>query len=209
MDGQAFLERVREDERTALERLGSDKALLAATGADLDADTVLGVLAATERYHRETFERWAEAAADEAAADAFRAAAETAGTHVERLQAGRSEDAAETADDLETGVGGQDDDVARAAAGLVGASLVLDRTLLQAVNFFVNEADERRANLIREVRTATEDRLETGLDLLDELCEGDADWERAMDTATDAVAAAYDDYAERLEEMGIDPKPVC
>jgi len=207
MDGQQFLDRVRENERTALERLGSDKALLAATGADLDTDTVLGVLAATELFHADAFRRWSEETDDERVADAFRTAAETAGDHADRLDADL--DAVPDDSGLETGVGGQDGDVTRAGAGLVGAALVLDRVLLQAVNFFVNEADERRADLIREVRTGANDRRDAGLALLDVVCVSDGEWNRAATAAEDAIAAAYDDYVDRLEEMGIDPKPVC
>ncbi|SDF90993.1 hypothetical protein [Halorientalis regularis] len=207
MDGQQFLDRVRETKRTALERLGSDKALLAATGADLDTDTVLGVLAATELFHADAFRRWSEEADEERVAAAFETAADTAGDHADRLDADL--DAVPDQSGIETGVGGQDGDGERAAAGLVGASLVLDRILLQAVNFFVNEADERRADLIREVRNAAEDRRDAGLALLEEICESDEAWERAATAAEAAIAAAYDDYVATLEGMGIDPKPVC
>ncbi|RXK46356.1 hypothetical protein [Halorientalis pallida] len=207
MDGQQLLDRVRENERTALERLGSDKALLAATGADLDTDTVLGVLAATELFHADAFRRWSEETDDERVAEAFETATETAGDHADRLDADL--EAIPDESGLETGVGGQDDDVTRAGAGLVGASLVLDRILLQAVNFFVNEADERRADLIREVRTGADDRRDAGLALLEDSCGSDEEWERAATAAEAAVAAAYDDYVEALEGMGIDPKPVC
>jgi hypothetical protein len=110
---------------------------------------------------------------------------------------------------LETGVGGREGDVERVAAGLVGASLTLDRLLLQAVNFFVNEADERRADLIRAVRSAANDRRDAGLALLEAICETDDEWGRAATAAEDAVAAAYDDYVGTLDRMGIDPKPVC
>ncbi|WP_424016559.1 hypothetical protein ACOZ4N_11700 [Halorientalis pallida] len=207
MDGQQFLDRVRENERTALERLGSDKALLAATGADLDTDTVLGVLAATELFHADAFRRWSEETDDERVAEAFATAAETAGDHADRLDADL--DAVPDESGVETGVGGQDGDGERAAAGLVGASLVLDRILLQAVNFFVNEADERRADLIRAVRSEADDRRDAGLALLADLCESDDEWERAATAAEAAVAAAYDDYVATLDDMGIDPKPVC
>lgn len=207
MDGQQFLDRVRENERTALERLGSDKALLAATGADLDTETVLRVLAATELFHADAFRRWAEVTDDDRTGNAFESAADTAGDHADRLDADLG--AVPDESGVETGVGGQDGDVARAGAGLVGASLVLDRILLQAVNFFVNEADERRATLVRDVRSAANDRRDVGLALLAESCESDDEWERAATAAEDAVAAAYDDYVTTLEGLGIDPKPVC
>lgn len=207
MDGQEFLDRVRENERTAIERLGSDKALLAATGADLDTETVLGVLAATELFHADAFRRWTAEADDDRVADAVESAAETATDHADRLAADL--DAVPDGSGLETGVGGREGDVERVAAGLVGASLTLDRLLLQAVNFFINEADEQRAGLIREVRSAANDRRDAGLALLEEVCETDDEWGRAATAAEDAVVAAYEDYVATLEGLGIDPKPVC
>ncbi|PSQ14952.1 rubrerythrin family protein, partial [Halobacteriales archaeon QS_7_69_60] len=40
---------------------------------------------------------------------------------------------------------------------------------------------------------------------------GDDDerWEQAREAASGAIQAAYDEYTERLESMGVNPKPVC
>ena len=94
-------------------------------------------------------------------------------------------------------------------AGLVGRPLASERTLLQVINFFVNEADDGTANLFRELREETRGVPETGAALLDEVCSGADDWVLARKAAEDAVQVAYDDYAESLRGMGLDPKPVC
>jgi hypothetical protein len=51
--------------------------------------------------------------------------------------------------------------------------------------------------------------LERALSLLAEHCEDETDWERAETAASEAIQAAYGEYTERLEGMGVNPKPVC
>jgi len=87
-------------------------------------------------------------------------------------------------------------------AGLVGLPLVLDRLFLQGISFFVNEADEARADLFRDLRETTDGIRDSAADL-------DVDEERARNAASAVVTAAYDEYVDRLEAMGFDPKPIC
>ncbi|MFB6142953.1 MAG: rubrerythrin family protein [Halorientalis sp.] len=206
MDADAFLEAVRADERTALERLGSDKSLLAATGADLSAPTVLGVVAGHHATLAATYRDWAAAADAPAAHDAFADAATRADDHREALAAERAGEPPER--DAPVTAVEADGDVARLGA-LVGQGLVDDRTLLQVVSFFLNEADEARADLAREARDAANETAASGADALTECCGSDDEWARARAAATDVIEAAYATYAETLEGMGIDPKPVC
>ncbi|MFD1587710.1 hypothetical protein ACFR9U_12010 [Halorientalis brevis] len=206
MNGQTLVERVREEKRTELERLKSDKALIAATEAALEPSTVLAVVVETERTLESAYGEWAERAATDEAADAFADAARTAGQNADRLAAAL--DSLPEARDL-TAPLDVDVTLEAVAAGLVGQSLVLDGTLLQAINFFVNEADERRADLVRDVRTSVNARLNDGAVALNGLCENDAEWTQAETAVTEVVDAAYADYAETLGAMGIDPKPVC
>jgi hypothetical protein len=83
---------------------------------------------------------------------------------------------------------------------------VLDRLYLQVVSFFVNEADERSADVARELRTAASD-LDPAREALSALSEDER--VRARDAAVDAVGIAYEEYAETLAAMGLDPRPVC
>jgi len=206
MNGQTLVERVREEKRTELERLKSDKALIAATEAALEPSTVLAVVVETERTLEQVYEEWAERAATDEAADAFADAAASAGENADRLAA-ELDDLPE-ARDL-TAPLDVDVTLEAVAGSLVGQSLVLDGTLLQTINYFVNEADERRADLLRDVRTSVNARLNDGAIALNGLCENDAEWTQAETTVRNVVDAAYADYAETLGAMGIDPKPVC
>lgn len=94
------------------------------------------------------------------------------------------------------------------AAGLVARPLVASRSLLEVINFFVNEGDADAAAVFRELRAETDEQVVAGGEVLATVCPDD-DREWALDAAEAAVDAAYDEYAETLEGFGIDPKPVC
>lgn len=214
MDADSFPEAVESAKATELDRLGSQQSLVALTDADLDAEAVLRAAARSEATARETFAEWAETESDAAAREAFADLADREDDHYERVVAeldggddADGEDPDDPIDPMHESLRDLDDTVER-AAGLVGRSLVADRTLLQVVNFFVNEADRDRADLFRELREDTRESVSTGADLLARHAE-DGDWERARETAEAVVQVAYDDYAETLDGMGLDPKPVC
>jgi hypothetical protein len=207
MNGQTLVERVREDKRTELERLGSEKALLAVTGADLSAGTILGHVAATVRGLAETMESWADGA-EGPERSAFEEAAADLEAEYERVVAHYD---AEPSGEPPVPLGvvrGFEGTTERVAAAFVGHGLVFDGTLLQSVSFFVNEADAERADLIRDLRDGANSRVDDGATTLDSLCRDD-DWDRARTATEEVVEAAYRDYVETLGGMGIDPKPVC
>jgi len=209
MDGRTLVDRIRESQRTELSRLGSEKALLAVTDADLASGTVLETLAVALGGLRTTLEEWADGTADEDVREVFTDAAASLEREYERILAElEDEPTGEPPAPLET-VRGFDRPPERVAAAFVGHGLVLDGTLLQVVSFFVNEADESRANLARDLRDGANDRVEEGVAVLDSVCTSDEEWERAEAAAVEVVEAAYRDYAETLDGMGIDPRPVC
>jgi len=216
MDADSFVEAVSEARATELHRLGSDKYLVAATGADLAEEPVLASVAQEAANGRETFESWAEGE-DGPAAEAFAAAADTEREHLERLRErlGDGTPGANDANADDTGEGGVDqalgtaETTAERAGALVGRGKVRDRTLLQVVNFFVNEGDTTGADLVRELRRDANGQVSAGADLLEGVCESDGDWNEAQESAERVVAAAYEEYAAALEAMGVDPKPVC
>ncbi|MFC4549020.1 MULTISPECIES: rubrerythrin family protein [Halorussus] len=214
MEPASFVDAVREAKATELDRLGSQQSVVALTDADLTTEAVLGALARSEAAARETFSGWAETEADEEAREAFASLARTEGDHYDRVVAeldGEDRDLDESpgeVDPMHEHLRGLSTTVER-AAGLVGRSLVGDRAQVQVVNFFVNEADERRADVVRELRAETRQAAEEGAKLLATRCDGEDDWERARDVAEQTVRVAYDDYAETLEGMGLDPKPLC
>jgi hypothetical protein len=210
MDATAFRESVETAKATELDRLGSSKLLIALTDADLSETAVLRAAAFSEYLARETFERWAADESDAAASGVFADVAAQEADHYERVVDALGEPVEPDAvGPMHAYLRDREDTVERAAAGLVGRGLVSLRTHLQVVSFFVNEADAGTADLFRDLRSETEDSLSAGLDLLESVCEDDADWERAQAVAEYVVQLAYDDYADSLTELGVDPKPIC
>jgi hypothetical protein len=218
MDGPSFREAVETARRSELDRLGSNKLLVALTDAELTTPAVLSVAAASEAAARDTFAAWADDEADEAARERFAAVAarerEHYGRVVESLRDADPDAAAAFDPGGEPGpvhgyLRAREGTVERLAAGTVGRGLVSLRTHAQVIGFFINEQDERRADLFRDLRAETEAALDDGLALLAERCETDDDWDRARASAEYVVTLAYDGYADALREMGVDPKTVC
>lgn len=196
---EAIADRVEAECGTELSRLGSEKLLLAATEADIRAETVAGALAATAGEAAAQLEAWAETADDEAAVALLSDAATTYRTVHEATVDAWPDAAGEPLVELEDA----NVDWERVGAGLVGMGLVLDRLLLQAISYHVNEANAGAADRLRGFRNDVDevvDRVETG-------DAGDRDALVAGGVAV--VEAAYDRYASRLDAMGLDPKPLC
>jgi hypothetical protein len=211
-DADGFPEAVREECATELDRLGSEKALIATTAARLERERVLETALAAELRAAETFEGWAADETDDRARALFERVAATERAHADRVRELGDLEAPDTEpepDALHGRLRGLEGSVERVAAGAVARPLVASRSLLQVVNFFVNEADNAAAGTFRELRTETDELPPEGAALLGELCTDASDWERALTAATDAVTAAYREYADTLEGMGVDPKPVC
>ncbi|WP_266075458.1 ferritin family protein [Haladaptatus caseinilyticus] len=204
MNADDFDDSVRTAKSTELDRLGSQQLLVALTGADLEPEVVLTAVARSEHTAAETFSEWAGRSQREL----FDRLAKQEEDHYERVVAELDTFEPAEIDPMHGRLRELDDDVSR-AGGLVGRSLVGDKTLLQVVNFFVNKADERRANVFRDLRSDTQNNIGDGVSLLTDCCGGEADWEYARETAEEIVQIAYEDYADTLTGMGLDPKPIC
>ncbi|WP_435180791.1 rubrerythrin family protein [Halorussus sp. AFM4] len=210
MNADEFLDAVRDDNETALSRLGSSKSLYAATEGEMDPQRVFASAADAEHAAYETFRGWAD---DEEAAqpvrDAFEEFAEQERDHYDQVVA-KLDDDHEPGDvpaiheylrDLEG-------DVAR-VGGFLGRTLASEKSKEQMVGFFVGQADPQTAQLFRDLGDDLDGQIERGRELLDEVCESDDDWDAALEAASGAIQAAYDEYTETLEGMGVNPKPVC
>jgi hypothetical protein len=201
MDGTTLVDTLTDDLETELSRLGSSKWLYALTDGDMTGDAVRAAAAADAAAAAETFETWAADADDTDAP--FDALVAEAADRRDALDPDADAASRRTYDALAD----FDDPVAR-VGGALGYALVLDRTLGQMVGFFVGDADPSTANQFRDLRDGADDVRAQVVDALDTLCTDD-DWDRAADAATAVVDAAYDDYVETLESMGVKPKNVC
>ncbi|MFB6310389.1 MAG: hypothetical protein ABEH64_04310 [Salinirussus sp.] len=197
------VDRVEKAMETELSRLGSEKLLLAATGADIRDATVAGVLAATLAVGAENCIAWADATDDSTLSALLMDAGECyREIRSETLEAWP--DAEDSADPLvnPTDPG---EDSRRIGIGLLGLPILLDRLLLQAVSYHVNEANTTAADRLREFRTSIRELSDGAADNL----EDEAVEEPAVESAGAVIEAAYERYADRLEAMGLDPKPLC
>lgn len=200
---------VREAKATELSRLGSSKALYAATEGQLEAEEVLRAAADAELAAAETFEAWAEAEPDDRAAAAFASTAEEERAHYETVLAELDDhEPADGVPALPAHLRGVEGTLPRSGA-LLGRVLVADESKSQYVGYFVGNADPQTAGVFRELRSDLEVQEERALELLEEVCEAQDDWAAAESAATEAVAAAYEAHVETLESLGVDPKPVC
>lgn len=208
MDAGAFLEDLKASKATQLDRLGSNKLLLALTDADLETESVLQAAAVSEYAAAETFREWAADETDERARELFDAVAEQERDHLDRVTAHLDGfEPPEAPGPMHAYLRGLDDTLPRVAAGLVGRGLVSTKSHTQIIGFFVNEADRELADLFRDLRAETEAEIEDGLAYL---TSADADTDGgAMAAAEYVIQVAYDDYADGLRGLGLDPKPIC
>ena len=204
MDGATLADRIRDDYETELSRLGSSKWIYALTGGEMDADHVRDAANDGAQSAANVFEEWAKTEGDDDAAGLFRSVVEAATTRREEID---SEAGSPEADRPMYEVLLALDDTAERLGGLLGWALVERETVGQMVGFFVGDADPRTAGDFREIRDDVDDHLDGAVDRLDDL--GDDDWAAAEAAAAEVVEAAYDDYVETLESMGVQPKNVC
>ncbi|MBX0295787.1 rubrerythrin family protein [Haloarcula nitratireducens] len=194
---------VRDDQQTELSRLGSSKTLYADTRGEMEPDAVRAAAAAREAAARDTFESWADDS-DGNAADLFAAAADDAAERLDGLDA----DPADREFTMHEVLDAFQDTIER-LGGLLGWTLVDQKVKGQLTGFFTGQADPQTASTFRSAGNDVEVLREEVDDLLDETCEDEHDWDTAEAAAVEVVSAAYEDYFETLEDLGVNPKPVC
>src|SRR6056297_1121473 len=211
MTASDFVDSVREANQTALSRLGSSKALYAETNGDLDPEPVLRAAAVAEDAARETFAAWADDEENADAAELFERVADEEADHYETVAA-EIDDAPRAADNdvpaIQSVLRSFDDTVER-AGGLVGRCLVAKKSKEQYTGYFTGEADPKTASLFRGLGSDVDEQISAAADLVDAVCGSDDERERAHAAASEAIQAAYEEYTESLEAMGVNPKPVC
>lgn len=200
---------VREETETALSRLGSSKALYAATDGELDPDTVKRAAADAEHTAAITFATWADTEADADARALFERVAADERDHEEQVLAELDDyDPQDDPAGIQAELRHLDTTVER-AGGLLGRIVATEKSKTQLAGYFVGQADPQTADLFRTLKADLDEQRDAVHALLADVCDGDVDWDTARDAATEAIQAAYDDYTDRLEELGVNPKPVC
>ena len=201
-----FIDAIREDNATALSRLGSSKALYADTAGELEPETVFAAAADAEYAAAETFSVWADDEKDAAAADAFAATAAEERGHYETVAAELDGHDPSHVPAIQTYLRGLADTPERIGS-FIGRILVAEKSKEQLTGFFVGQADPKTASLFRSMGADLDAQLERAGELLDALNE--TEYERAKAAADEAIQTAYAEYTEQLESMGVNPKPVC
>lgn len=196
MNGDEFVETISSENQTPLSRLGSSKALYAITEGEMEEDVVLASAATTVHHVAETVGDWDD--------DVFAAAAETANEQYETVS-GKLDDHEPGERSAALDALARQDDRAARLGGFVGWTLVAKKTFEQLTGYFVGQADPQTSQTFREMGGDTEALREQALDAL----AADGDWETAEAAADEVVQAAYEEYVETLEGLGVNPKDVC
>jgi hypothetical protein len=208
MDLEDLVATVREANKTELSRLGSSKSLYALTEGEMESDAVLTTMADDHHAAAETYAGWAEDEPADGAAQLFADAAERErdayDTVAGKLDAHEPGDAPPQYDVL----AGTEGTVERLGA-FVGRTLVAKQHRSQATGFFTGQADPRTASTFRELGNDLDDRLADAVDRLGAVTTDEDDYDAAEAMASEVVGAAYDHYFETLEDLGVNPKPVC
>ncbi|MBB6647371.1 transcription antitermination protein [Halobellus ruber] len=202
MNGEDLASELRDDHETEFSRLGSSKAMYALTGGEMDGDRVRAAAATDALAFAAALEAWDP---DDPTGELY-----------PDLAAAAREHAAAVADDpsldeeppLYDALAGFDATPAR-LGGLLGRYLVVSEYASQMVGFFVGDADPMAANDFRDLRSEVDAERDRVVDALNAACGADEEWAVARDAAETVIEAAYDDYVETLESMGIKPKNVC
>jgi len=207
MDTDAFADDVRGEGKTELSRLGSSKSLYADTGGEMDEKPVLAAIADHLHHAAETFETWADEESGPAG-EFFADLADTVGEQYGTVAGEHGDHEPGDAPAIVEYLTGLETTTER-VGGTVGWALVVENKVGQAVGFFVGQAAPGTASTFREVRSAIEDAVDAGAETLADVLDGDDGRDLAEDAAVGAVEAAYDEYFETLEALGVNPKPVC
>jgi hypothetical protein len=200
MDGSELLDRIETETRTELSRLGSSKSLYADTQGETEAEGVLPAAADAAMAAADTFASWS--------GEVFADAADRARDHHEAVVDELGEHEPGAAPAVAEALEGAEDRIERLGA-TVGWTLVTERKSTQSSGYFTGQADPGTASVFRSFGEDYEEIREAALDALDAACESEEEYERAADAAVAVIEAAYDEYFETLEALGMNPKPVC
>ncbi|WP_436934033.1 rubrerythrin family protein [Halovenus marina] len=205
MDSTAVLDAVNANLRTELSRLGSSKLLYALTEGDMEEAPVLTALATRAHHAAAVLDAWGDKGG---AGAVFSDAADVVNDQYDEIRTVLSEhDPGERPQMIEAM--SEFEGVEQRLGAVLGWTLVAERTASQASGFFTGQADPGTASTFRAFGDEYERLRSEAAEALDDVCADEDDYERATAAASAAVEAAYDEYVETLESLGVNPKPVC
>lgn len=204
------MDEIREETKTELSRLGSSKSLYADTEGEMEEKRVRQALAKNLYTAAETFEEWASEG-DGAVADLFADIAETTVDYYETVADGLDDYEPDEPVGVVTALDDFDEPAAR-VGGYIGWALVTAEKVNQAVGFFIGQAAPQTADDFRTIDDGIEADISSAHEVVTTLA-ADGDETAIANTASAAgvrvIEAAYEAYFETLEELGVNPKPVC
>ncbi|ERG95910.1 hypothetical protein [Haloquadratum walsbyi] len=219
MDASDLAATLRDDHETAFSRLGSSKAMYAITNGEMDGAVVRAAAAVNADAVSTVTDAWSESEnstedhhtdeIDEMDPDTlFTVIATDAGERAVNLDPDVSQ--------IETVTDPQLYDVLESMemtpsrlGGLLARSLVMLEQVSQMIGFFVGNAEPKTAGEFRDLKSAIESDRDRVITALNSTCDSDTAWERAQSSADAVIDAAYTEYVDSLEQMGIKPKNVC
>ena len=204
MNGDDLATTLRDDHETEFSRLGSSKAMYALTGGDMNGDAVRAAAATDALAFAAVLEGWDDADTD-AAATRYADLADAARDHAAAVADDPTLDERPPLYDALAGLGA----APARLGGLFGRYLVVSEYAAQMVGFFVGDADPTAASDFRDLRSELDAEHDRVVETLESVCTTDDEWAAARTAAEAVIEAAYDDYVETLESMGIKPKNVC
>jgi len=200
MDSTDLLEAVEQAQQTELSRLGSSKSLYADTEGEMEADPILAAAADGAVAAAETFERWDR--------EPFADAAERAREQYEDILDELGEYDRANPPAAAAALADADGSVEQLGA-TVGWTLVTERKSTQSGGYFTGQAMPQTASTFRAFGDDYDEIRDAALAALEEHCDSEAEYDEAKDAAAAVIEAAYDEYFETLQSLGMNPKPVC
>lgn len=206
---EEFTEQIEERNRTALSRLGSSKAVYAETAGEMDAQRVLQAAADAEYHAETTYRTWAAETENPEVASIWETTADEEAEHYDRVVAELNSDHDPGPVPAVQVAMREEATTVRRAGAFLGRTLAADRSKSQFTGFFVGQAEPALASLFRELGDDLNGQIERIHGVLVDVCTDEIEWSEAGDAADGAIQAAYEEYTNTLEDMGVDPKPVC
>ncbi len=174
----------------------------------MEADVVLGSLAGRARETASILEGWSEDEKSEDLSELFTAVAAGAREHADELAELASEAGGSGSTAFHEYLSSVESSSQRLGA-LLGWLVVSDQSYLQGVGFFVGSQHGDAADVLRDIREEIDGYQDDVVAVIDVLSSSDEEESEVLAAASGLVEAAYDEYVESLESMGIDVKPIC